>query len=442
MPLVGHVSIFEFDAVAASNGALEPDAGLHGIPPPAFEWLDSEARRQTEREGCVWLRPIFRNGVRAVQVTSQVGVIRTPGGFQIEVLPKIGKAIEGGEVGARRFLIEMLCSLPFFRHIRTHQAALKAARMPLLEIFVSEFLDAVEHVIQRGLRGDYSVRSGNLGALRGKLSVVEQIRQNMTRRDRFFVEYDEFSADRPENRLLHASLLKTLSLTSVQEHQKRARELGFALSEIPASSRPSLDFARVRRDRGMEHYQSALAWARLILHEQSPLTGSGEHHAPSLLFPMEALFESFVAEQLRKRIRSPFVLKTQVRAEHLVRHSGKDWFTLKPDLLIVKDGRNRMVLDTKWKLLDAGKSNGTDKYGLSQADFYQLLAYGTSYLGVDGEMILLYPKTERFQFPLPLFEFSALPRLRLRVVPFCLKTKRIISHEAMDLDELGGGIFF
>lgn len=433
---MGHISIFEFDALVASTGTLGTVGGLHLIPPTVFEWLDLQARRQSEQGGEVRLRPVSRGGQRAVQVTSQVGVIRAPGGFQIEVLPKIGKANENGVVDARRLLIEMLRSLSWFRHIRTQEAALKAARMPFLEIFVSEFLESVEYAVHRGLRGDYSMRSGNLAALRGKLSIPRQIRQNLLRRDRFFVDYDEFSVDRPENRLLHSALLKVLGFTSVQEHQKLARELVFAFSEVPVSNRPNLDFAQVRRDRGMEHYQSALSWARLILDAQSPLTGLGEHEAPSLLFPMEALFESFVADQLRKRLRSHLALKTQVRAKHLVRHGGMDWFQLKPDILFMEDGRTRMVLDTKWKLLDSNKSNGTEKYDLSADDFYQLHGYGTSYLEGEGEMILIYPKTSKFQQPVSCFEYSASPRLRLWVVPFCLDTKQLVTVDAPELHHI------
>ena len=33
--------------------------------------------------------------------------------------------------------------------------------------------------------------------------------------------------------------------------------------------------------------------------------------------------------------------------------------------------------------------NGTDKYGLSQGDFYQLQAYGQSYLGGQGDVVLI-----------------------------------------------------
>jgi 5-methylcytosine-specific restriction enzyme subunit McrC len=79
-------------------------------------------------------------GRRVIQVTSFVGVIRAPDGYQIEVLPRVGKAIGGGAVEACQLLIEMLCCLHGFRHVLTDSAKLSAARVRLLEIFISEFL--------------------------------------------------------------------------------------------------------------------------------------------------------------------------------------------------------------------------------------------------------------------------------------------------------------
>jgi 5-methylcytosine-specific restriction enzyme subunit McrC len=161
------------------------------------------------------------------------------------------------------------------------------------------------------------------------------------------------------------------------------------------------------------------------LNDQSPLSSSGGYDAPSLLFPMEAVFEAYVAKHLQKQLISPHVLKTQARGHHLVTHRDQGWFQLKPDLLIKELGQDRLVLDTKWKLLDATKSNGKDKYGLSQGDFYQLLAYGSNYLDGIGDLILIYPKTDDFLEPLPEFVFSKNSELRLWVLPFCLKDKQL-----------------
>ncbi|MFG6458620.1 McrC family protein [Roseateles sp. BYS96W] len=406
--------------------SLPSDAhGLHGIPEPVYSWLEEQCLQAADAGGPVWLRMTQRRGRRVVQVNSFVGVIRAPSGFQIEVLPKVGRAIGGGADQARQLLIEMLCCLRGFRHVKTSSAHIAAARMPLLEVFIAEFLRTVELIVKRGLRGDYSVRQENLFALRGKLLMARHLQQNLHRADRFFTEHDEFSIDRPEHRLLHAALQRVASISASRGNQQLARELQFVFAEVPASTQPAIDFQRVRLGRDMASYADALAWARLILDEESPVTGQGRHRAPSLLFPMEQVFEAFVAKHLSRQVRLPLSLKAQARAHHLVRHRDQSWFRLKPDLLIKDGNRDVLVLDTKWKLLDSLKANGTDKYGLAQGDFYQLHAYGQSYLAGQGDVALIYPKTATFEHPLPVFDFPHSAGLRLWVLPFCLASKTL-----------------
>lgn len=414
---------YEFDALVAD---VAGSPGLHPVPQPVFAWLEAQALRQADTGEAPWLRLTQRRGRRAVQVTNFVGVIQAADGYQIEVLPKVGKAIGGGDVEARQLLIEMLRCLGGFRHIQTDSAKLLATRMPLLEVLIAEFLHSVERLVKRGLRSDYRAQQDNLFALRGKLQMAAQLRHNLCRRDRFFAEFDEFSPNRAENRLLHAALKRTLTWTASQTNQQRARELCFVFADIPASEHPATDFQRVRLDRGMAHYEKALAWARLILEDQSPLTGAGTHHAPSLLFPMEAVFEAFVAKHLAQQLGQGFTLRTQARSLSLVRHLEQNWFRLKPDLLVQTSKINRLVLDTKWKLIDGRQATASDKYGLNQGDFYQLHAYGQNYLDGQGDLVLIYPKTDDFHQPLPVFEFPKSAGLRLWVLPFCLKGKRLL----------------
>ncbi len=423
------ITIYEFDTLVATKPGCNSADGLHAISANVFGWLEKQCLRAADVGNVPWIRLTQRRGRRAVQVTSFVGVIRAPDGYQIEVLPKVGKAIGGGAIEARQLLIEMLCCLQGFRHVQTDSAKLSAARMPLLEIFITEFLRTVEHIVKRGLRSDYSSRQDNLFALRGKLLVAPHLRQNLFQADRFFTEHDEFTTNRPENRLLHSALRQALLLSTSQTNQQLCRELGFVFADVPVSKQPRLDFQRIRLDRGMGYYEDALAWARLILEEESPLTGAGRHIAPSLLFPMEAVFEAFVAKHLARQLVRPLILKAQAHSHYLVRHREQNWFRLKPDLLIRESNRDMLVLDTKWKLLDALKANGSEKYGLSQADFYQLHAYGQSYLDGKGDVVLIYPKTTAFDQPLPVFEFSKAEGLRLWVLPFCLKSRLLLVPE-------------
>jgi 5-methylcytosine-specific restriction enzyme subunit McrC len=185
----------------------------------------------------------------------------------------------------------------------------------------------------------------------------------------------------------------------------------------------------------MGYYADALAWARLILDGMSPLTGAGEHRAPSLLFPMEKVFEAFVAQHLARQLQRPCRLTTQASSRYFVNHREQDWFQLRPDLLVRDGERNRLVLDTKWKLLDTAKLQSSERYGLAQSDFYQLHAYGCNYLDAQGDVALIYPRTSDFDQPLPVFDFPKTQGLRLWVLPFCLNERKLRLPETGELSD-------
>ena len=413
--------IYEYDAIIADDGHLPDDA--NGVPVRVFTWLESQCL-SGESADTRWLRITKQHGRRALQVTGYVGVIRAPCGYQIEVLPKIGKATDAET--ARGLLIQMLACLGEFRHILTDDAHLLSKRMPLFDVFIRHFICTVEALVRRGVRGGYVAQQNQLAFLRGKLLVSVQIRSNAVRRDRFMAEFDDFVQDRPENRLVRAALRRTLSLCRSEDLRRRARELCFVFHDIPESLDVARDLRMVRIERDMSRYEQPLAWARLILQGMSPLTGSGEHLAPSLLFPMEALFEAYVAKHLGKQLADGYHLKAQARSQYLTLHLDRPWFQMKPDLLIQDATGNRQVLDTKWKLIDAQLANRQTKYQLSQSDFYQLYAYGHHYLKGDGDVVLIYPKTDDFMMPLAPFHFPQQPGMRLWVLPFCLRTKTLL----------------
>ena len=109
-----------------------------------------------------------------------------------------------------------------------------------------------------------------------------------------------------------------------------------------------------------------------------------------MLFPMETLFESYIAVQLRKVLNtSEYALSTQDRTYHLFDEPNRK-FLIKPDIVIrQKESKNVFIMDTKWKVLSDGKNN----FGISQADMYQMYAYQKKY---DAENVtLLYPLTEK-----------------------------------------------
>jgi 5-methylcytosine-specific restriction enzyme subunit McrC len=178
----------------------------------------------------------------------------------------------------------------------------------------------------------------------------------------------------------------------------------------------------------MAHYRSAKPWCELILNQHMPVAVMGKHHGISLLFPMEKLFESFVAGWLRRTLSSGLDMKSQARSAFLCVHMDRPIFRLEPDILISSPS-GKWVLDTKWKLIDT--LDQSTKFGLSQADFYQLFAYGHKYLNGQGKMALIYPRTETFVAPLAPFDFGG--GLSLSVLPFDLNEETLIGAGCLGL---------
>jgi 5-methylcytosine-specific restriction enzyme subunit McrC len=416
------ITVFEYGLLSASDKPAHDSVKV--ISTAAFDYLKQCCLCDDTESRFLKLKIAF--GREVLQVQNYAGLVLCPDGTQIEILPKVAKvAVDDDEVeGARQSLLMMLKSLKQFRHLQTEVAGIKTQKMPLLEVFIAQFLHSVNQLIKKGIRSEYVREQSNNTFLKGKLLHSQQLKHNFINQHRFYVEFDNYLTDKPANRVIHSALAIVLKYTKLNKNLKLCQELLFAFNEIPFSKDHKRDFSAITLQRGMVHYDVPLKWARLVLDGLSPQAMSGDHQTYSLLFPMEALFESFVAHYLSKNLPATAQLKTQVQGKSLVHYGDKKYFLLKPDLILTPAGQQSIILDTKWKLLDQNKSDGKDKFGLSQADFYQMLAYGYKYLASSGQLVLIFPKSAQFDKPLQhSFAFDNQHRLRLNVLPFDISSK-------------------
>jgi 5-methylcytosine-specific restriction enzyme subunit McrC len=379
----------------------------------AFDWLcglDDE-----RANGARLARIVGRNELR---LSSFVGVLESPCGQVIEILPK---HYDGDDPEPARALMCRLIAGALDLPLReADEAGLSLYQAPPSEWIMRRFLVALERLVKRGLRFDYLRVEEEQRYLRGQLDVVRQLRQPAHKQHLLQIRHDVFLPDRPENRLLKAALDVVAKRTRDAHNWRLSHELAGLLHDLPSSRDAGRDFRLWRDDRLMAHYRPIKPWCELILLQHIPHAVHGDWRGISFLFPMERLFEGYVDRWLRRRLQAGAHLSSQARRHSLCRHRGKEMFQLRPDLLL-EHGERRWVMDTKWKRLDATLQD--DKYGLSQGDFYQLFAYGIHYQGGNGEMLLIYPANT--DFPAPLQPFEMKPGLRLWVLPFDLDEDRL-----------------
>ena len=333
-----------------------------------------------------------RKGIgKIITAKNYVGVITMDDGTTIEILPKIYscETITDGKV--KKLLVDMLKTLRNapFKSLQTTNVNIE--KLNIFEIFIRMFVDEVFYIVKRGLKCDYETIQSNENMFKGKMVFTSQIKHNYAHKERSFVEYDEFNTNRAENKILKATLNYLYKKTASSKNKTDIKTLLSAFSDVDASKDYLSDFSKIVPDRKTADYQTALLWSKVFLMGKSFTSFSGSEVAFALLFPMEMLFESYIAVHMKKMIaQSEYTFSAQDKTYHLFDTPKK--FLMKPDIVIKNKSLDQVfVLDTKWKVLSDAKAN----YGISQSDMYQMYAYQKKYQAQN--ITLLYPLTDNVE---------------------------------------------
>lgn len=402
------------------------------IPEKAFEHL-CELSASFSKHGT----KVFElAGRKKLKLDQHVGVIETPCGTRIEILPKHVDMKEGDEqkiIQQERRLLQNMLSVSLHLPYREVGAAdLSKFKQPLHEWIITQFLKCFERLIQRGLRFDYNRVQEDQKFLRGQLQHVQYMRQPPAKKHIFPIEHDVYEVNRPENRLIKTALEVVCKKTKHASNWKLAQELRLMTGEIPKSQNISQDFKQWQSGRLLALYANIKPWTELILSEYMPVSAQGEWRGMSLLFPMEKLFEHYVAYHLRRELKD-WDVSTQVSSQHICLHEHKPIFRLRPDIHIQHKQKNlKIVLDTKWKLLDQHNRGG--RFGFKDGDIQQMFAYSHYYLEHASEVILIYPHLpKKFDDELR-FKFNVQSeKALLRAIPFHLDEPKKVMDYLHDL---------
>lgn len=401
------ISVREFAVLTTQNGSFSIDRAT--ISDADFAWLADSSRRSAENASFINV-----TGRGTLTVQNYVGVLRLPSGNEIEVLPKHTHDTNSVH-GSRQLLFRMIAQSLGISPRVAEAANLKVLNRPFTEWMAETFLREATVLVSRGFRRDYLLTESKERSLRGRLHIARQMRAGPADATNFHVEHDIYSFDRPENRAIKSAVKMISRQTAVASTWQTAAELLSLLGDIPESRDVKSDLRQWRSHRLMAYYEPLREICSLILTGRTPFAVSGPNMAQSMLFPMEKLFEGFVVRAVQKALPATFKVHRQPRRHKLCHFGSAQWFDLRPDLLVTRD-KEAWILDAKWKIL-----HGVEKehYGLSQSDFYQLNAYGQTYLGGTGDLFLIYPRTPG----IPAFgkPFRMQPNLRLYVLAIDLE---------------------
>lgn len=300
------LEVREFDSITG-NADYKNDEKYKYLKKEVFqnliEFVHEFTGNEENADALDFMRIAYKRNVGdVVSIKNYVGLIQMKNGYQVQILPKISfsKGEDPGNIETKKIFLRMLRSMKDFPGKVFNDASLKVDRMNLYEIFINMYLQEVRQLVKRGIKSAYVSQEDNLRYFKGKLMLSQHIKANVGHAERFYVVYDEFHPNRPENKLIKATLLKLQKLTTSAENSKEIRQLLIAFEMVEPSTNYSKDFSRVVIDCNTKNYEVLMQWSKVFLMNKSFTTFSGKNTSRALLFPMESVYESYVAQQMKK----------------------------------------------------------------------------------------------------------------------------------------------
>lgn len=328
-------------------------------------------------------QPFLRFDGRRVQARNYAGIIH----FQsvaIYLLPKIfrptGKIVSLGSTKPPASQTEVL--RPVFAHLDFYLSYCRRVRFPFqwqaappattetLQTWIRLFALVTGKLLAAQPYQTYQPHTGETAFLRGKLAVNEYIAGQVSRGQwQFFqTEQQPFTIDNLFNRIVKHTA-RRLGHTSDAGNRLLLQSIENQLDGVADAVFSPADCDAVHLDRLHGKHRHVLEMCRFFLNGETGTANGGGDGNFTFLLPMERVFEDFVAGFIEKHFPG-WKIERQRTVKMAVDNRAAVLYA-KPDMWLP---RQNTVLDTKYKLLDAGGLPNQ----IPSADLYQLLAYAAA----------------------------------------------------------------
>jgi 5-methylcytosine-specific restriction enzyme subunit McrC len=294
-----------------------------------------------------------------LKASSTVGLIRA-GDVELVIRPKVG-------VGRLLWLLGYAANPSGWRDddvtLDEHDDLVAATAVA--------FATRTGKALAGGLLRGYRAVDEASPVLRGRLREADQMRDRLGVAAPLDVQYEDYTADIPENRILAAATRRLLRLPLVPP---KTRATLHRIAAILMDVTPLADFAQVPatvETRLTSRYQPALRLARLVLAQRGvelpPHPRTGTVAASGFLFDMNKIYEDWLTATLRRALERH---GGNVVPQHLLYlDAARGLPAVKPDITWWNGGACQAVIDAKY---------ATFKKTAPTEHLYQLLAYANA----------------------------------------------------------------
>lgn len=362
-----------------------------------YDWLsvgseDNEITVSEYRDLCLYLKKNISNksvvyDYNKIKFINYVGIIKIKN-LIIEILPKI--SLSNDIIKDRKMLIFMLSKCNKLSVDIKELLNSNILNNSLLDILAKVYSKKLLNELQKGLYREYVSKEEALSIIKGKILISKSIKENTINKNKMNCKYDEFTEDNLFNAILKRAInviLFSIKNDDVKKELNIINNIFNDVSDIYISNNIILNY---KLNRMNNRFLECFTLAKLILLNSSMDKSLGKENGFSILFEMNYLYEEYIGVLLKEVFNDTNIsINTQEKSRYLLWNTLKERneIALKPDIVIYKDNKPKIIIDTKWK---SATIDGKEVY--TQGDIYQMYAYITTYEECQ-QCILLYPKT-------------------------------------------------
>ena len=363
-----------------------------------YDWLNigegkNEISISEYKNLCVYLKKNIGNksivyDYNKIKFINYVGIIKI-NNLIIEILPKI--SLSNDIIKDREILVFMLSKCNKLSVDINELLNSNILNNSLLDILAKVFSKKLLNELQKGLYREYVSKEEALSTIKGKTLISKSIKENTINKNKMNCKYDEFTEDNLFNAILKRAInviLFSIKNDDVKKELNIINNLFNDVSDIYISNNIILNY---KLNRMNNRFLECFTLAKLILLNSSMDKSLGKENGFSILFEMNYLYEEYIGVLLKEVFNDTNIsINTQEKSRYLLWNTLKERneIALKPDIVIYKDNKPKVIIDTKWK-----RSSIDNRETYSQSDIYQMYAYITTYTECE-ECILLYPREE------------------------------------------------
>lgn len=363
-----------------------------------YDWLsvgseDNEITVSEYRDLCLYLKKNIGNksivyDYNKIKFINYVGIIKVKN-LIVEILPKI--SLSNDIIKDREMLMFMLSKCNKLSVDIKELLNSNILNNSLLDILAKVFSKKLLNELQKGLYREYVSKEEPLSMIKGKILISKSIKENTINKNKMNCKYDEFTEDNLFNAILKRAINVILFSIKNNDVKKELNIINNIFNDISDIYIPNNIILNYKLNRMNNRFLECFTLAKLILLNSSMDKSLGKENGFSILFEMNYLYEEYIGVLLKEAFNDTNIsINTQEKSRYLLWNTLKERneIALKPDIVIYKDNKPKVIIDTKWK---SSSINNREIY--SQSDIYQMYAYITTYTECE-ECILLYPKFE------------------------------------------------